>query len=155
MTRTFVRSTFIGLVLVAGVVVGGCTSARNDLGPHQSSCFRVLPAAEKAVAGRGRLAGVKYLSADAFLASLRSLRHYSAVKLPPALESAARSSVCLVAYQGEFTTADVKDGWSPRRGTSSGAFAIVVVRQSDDELLATVILRRAPLRLARVFPSLH
>ena len=77
------------------------------------------------------------------------------VVVPIALKDASRVATCLVAFTGRFTTSNVEKGWSPT-GTA-GRIAIVVVRQHNLELLATVVLGRVPPRLvfARVFPRLR
>ena len=64
-------------------------------------------------------------------------------------------ATCLVAFKGHFTASTVERGWAPEGGV--GRIAIVVVRQRDSSLLATVVLTHIPRQLifAHVFPSLH
>ena len=134
-------------VLAAALVLGACTSSRNGLGTPDAACYRVLPEAIAAVHGRGTFAGVRYVAPK----TLATERHVGAV--PPALVAASRVATCLVAFVGQFEPAAVSLGWSPSGG--AGRYAIVVVRQSDSRIVATVVLRHLPLRVARVFPSLR
>jgi len=142
------------LVALAAVVtltglVGGCTTARNGLGTHDSACFRVYPEASAAVHGHGRFAGERYLPPRALIIELHG------VVVPDALQDASRVATCLVAFTGRFTVSDVAQGWAPF--ATAGRMAIVIVRQRDLVLLATVVLNRIPPRLvfARVFPRLR
>jgi hypothetical protein len=77
------------------------------------------------------------------------------VVVPDALADASRVATCLVAFTGHFTASSVERGWAPNGG--SGRIAIVVVRQSNSVLLATVVLSHIPRRLvfAHVFPRLR
>jgi hypothetical protein len=110
--------------------------------------------AKRAVHGIGLFAGVRYLVAKDLRADLRAStergakRHHEE-RVPPAL-LAARSAVCIVAWQGHFAPSTVLAGWSPHQ--RSGSLAIVVVRQRDDHVLVTMVLEHAPLGLSRVFP---
>lgn len=142
------------LVALAAVVtltglVGGCTTARNGLGTHDSACFRVYPEALAAVHEHGRFAGERYLPPRALIIELHG------VVVPDALQDASRVATCLVAFTGRFTVSDVEQGWAPF--ATAGRMAIVIVRQRDLVLLATVVLNRIPPRLvfARVFPRLR
>ncbi len=139
---------FVAVVTVTGLL-GGCTAARNGLGTHDSACFRVYPRAVAAVHGHGRFAGERYLPPRALIIELHG------VVVPDALQDVSRVATCLVAFTGRFTVSDVKQGWAPF--ATAGRIAIVIVRQHDLVLLATVVLNRIPPRLvfARVFPRLR
>jgi hypothetical protein len=102
-----------------------------------------------AVHGHGRFAGERYLPPRALIIELHN------VVVPDALQDASRVATCLVAFTGRFTTSNVERGWAP--SGSAGRIAIVVVRQRDLVLLATVVLGRIPPRLvfASVFPRLR
>jgi hypothetical protein len=145
------RAKLVAFVAVVAVIgsLGGCTAARNGLGTHDSACFRVYPEAVAAVHGHGHFAGERYLPPRALIIELHG------VVVPDALQDASRIATCLVAFTGRFTASDVKQGWSPIGST--GRIAIVIVRQRDLVLLATVVLNRIPPRLvfARVFPRLR
>ena len=138
----------VAVVAVTGLL-GGCTAARNGLGTHDSACFRVYPEAVAAVHGHGRFAGERYLPPRALIIELHD------VAVPDALQDVSRVATCLVAFTGRFTASDVEQGWAPIG--SAGRIAIVIVRQRDLVLLATVVLNRIPPRLvfAHVFPRLR
>jgi hypothetical protein len=139
----------LAIVVASAGAIGGCTASRNELGNHDNACFRVLPEALAAVHHRGDFAGERYLAPRALIVQLHN------VVVPDALADASKVATCLVAFTGRFSVSDVKRGWSPTG--SSGRIAIVVVRQRDLVLLATVVLGRIPPRLvfAHVFPRLH
>ena len=141
------RAAFCALVALAGLL-GGCTAARNGLGTHDSACFRVLPEALAAVHDRGHLVGERYLQPRALIIDLRHLT------VPDSIADASRVATCLVAFTGHFKASSVKRGWGPMG--EEGRIAIVIVRQRDLVLLATVVLGRIPPRLifAHVFPRL-
>lgn len=145
------RKPFVMLaaILALAGTVSGCTASRNDLGTHDSACFRVLPEALAAVHDRGHLAGERYLPPRELIVSL------SHVVVPDALVDASKVATCLVAFRGNFTSSNVEKPWAPTGDT--GRIAIVIVRQRDLMLLATVVLGRIPPRLvfAHVFPRLH
>jgi len=147
----FRRKVFasMAMVVVSAAAIGGCTASRNGLGNHDNACFRVLPEALAAVHHRGHFAGERYLAPKALIVQL----HH--VVVPDALADASKVATCLVAFTGRFSVSDVNRGWAPTG--SSGRIAIVVVRQRDLVLLATVVLGRIPPRLvfAHVFPRLH
>ncbi len=150
------RASFLGrafaslaIVVASAGAIGGCTASRNELGNHDNACFRVLPEALAAVHHRGHFAGARYLAPKALIVQL----HH--VVVPDALADASKVATCLVAFTGRFSVSDVTRGWAPTGG--SGRIAIVVVRQRDLVLLATVVLGRIPptLVFAHVFPRLH
>jgi hypothetical protein len=142
------RVLSVAVIVMAGLLAG-CTAARNGLGTHDSACFRVYPEALAAVHGHGRFAGERYLPPRALIIGLHG------VVVPDALQDVSRVATCLVAFTGRFNVSDVKHGWAPF--AAEGPIAIVVVRQRDLVLLATVVLNRIPRRLvfARVFPRLR
>jgi hypothetical protein len=141
----------LGLAALAAAslaVLAGCTSPRNALGTPTSACYKVLPEARAAVHGQGRFSGVRYVTVADFARALDKMK----VQLTdvPLTSSHLTTAVCVVAYRGHFSAADVTDG-TPA-GARSGRFALVVLRASDARVLATVVLAHAPLRLARIDP---
>jgi hypothetical protein len=137
------------LVVSAAGLLAACTASRNGLGTHDSVCFRVYPEALAAIHGHGRFAGERYLPPRALIVDMPG------GGVPDALVDASRVATCLVAFTGHFTASSVERGWAPRGG--AGRIAIVIVRQRDSMLLATVVLERIPRQLvfAHVFPGLH
>ncbi len=94
------------LVVLAGTL-GGCTSARNGLGTHDSACFRVLPEALAAVHRHGHLVGERYLPPRALILNLPN------AVAPDALQDASKVATCLVAFTGHFKASAVERGWAP------------------------------------------
>ena len=141
------RALLCGLVVLAGTL-GGCTATRNGLGTHDSACFRVLPEALAAVHRHGHLAGERYLPPRALILNLPK------TTVPDSLADASKVATCLVAFTGHFKASSVERGWAP--SGRAGRIAIVIVRQHDLVLLATVVLVRIPHRLvfAHIFPRL-
>lgn len=147
--RVAVRRTGAGIAALAliAAVAGGCTSPRNVLGPRESPCFKVLPAAVRATGGSARLRGVRYLSPRALLALRRRRPAVPPQALPPGLRRERSRSLCLVGFSGRFTLSSVTKGFAPRAGP--WGFAVVVADPSTGAVVATVLFRRAPLRFSR------
>ena len=118
--------------LLAALSLGGCTSARSNLGTSVSSCFSALPAASRAVGGHGRLVSVH-------LVTLRDLERV-APKAYAALDTdqGPRTRVCAVAFSGNFTSHTVHQP----RGGPSGRLAVAVLDTPSNHLVGTVIVRR-------------
>lgn len=125
--------------------LGGCVSPRNGLGTNSSQCFRALAVARADVGKKATFAGVRYLTASQLKGDLKRSRSHTLAGLP-----AANHPICLVAYRGSFSVASVKNPWPPGRKT--GKLALVAVQQSNEHVVLTILLTRAPLRLTREFP---
>lgn len=132
--RQKVVCVMFGAMLLAGGL-SGCTSARSSLGTTDSSCFLDLPAAAQGVVHHGRFTGIHLFS----VTQLRKL----APRLVDELEVAHATAphMCVAAYEGTFSAAGV----DKPLGRSSGLLAIAVVNASNRKLLATVLIKRAPL----------
>jgi hypothetical protein len=138
-------------VMVAGT--GACGAGRNILGTNTGPCFLALPVAKRAVAGRGKLAGVRMIDIPRLTSApgdraVRALLDLIAVPLP--------RDVCLVAYAGSFTLGHVEQPTGPLLPGPGGAgqYAIVVVTAPTSELLGTFVVRRLPLDFARMHVGL-
>ena len=141
------------VVVTASIVLAGCTSARNALGPAESPCFQALPVAHAAVNDTGHFSGVRYLTATQLTSALETVKKYTGGRLAiPAALLHQTSAVCAVAYYGHYKSSRVANGWAP--GKTTGSFAIVVVRVPKIEVLITTVTRRPPLRLTKLFPSI-
>jgi hypothetical protein len=143
-------------LLAASFALGGCAVVRNALGTHDSACFRALPVADGAVREAGRFAGLKYTTVGDLEDALRRAPGGVVVAPPGALDVSRGTGVCVVAFlapHGPFQEGAVLDGWAPT-GTTEGHFAIVVVRQSDLRVLATVVIEHEPIGFVRTFPRL-
>jgi hypothetical protein len=153
MRRLAVRGCLAALALWCGVAVSSCTSVRNTLGTHVSACFRVLPEADQAVDQQGQYKGVHFEPVRSLLLDIHKQHLGSAADNPPAaIKQAEHFPVCLVEYNGNYQLAGLEDGWSPS-GAPTGSYAIVVVRQSDSRVVATVLLQHEPERFSRTYPT--
>jgi hypothetical protein len=135
------------LFLLAASLVSSCTASHNVLGTGDNPCFRVIPEARAAVHDRGTFEGTTYVAPEHLL---RAIKHRNGV--PDSLQDVARMATCLVAFKGDFTASDVELGWAPH---GPGKVAVVVVRQRNDVVVATVVLHREPLRFGHFFSSLQ
>ena len=120
------------LAATGGLVLASCSSVRNDLGTGNSSCYVALPAASAAVHHRGHLHGVRLEST----AALRS----RAPLLYRAATAGDQLSVCLVAFTGRFTRAEVLRP----TGQAAGDLAVVELGYPDHRVLQTLLLTRQP-----------
>ena len=138
---------------VAGVTLGGCTAARNSLDTGVSRCFRVLPVARADVGSSGLFLGVLWSPGKAVVDAVSKELQGAppAPPVPPALVAAENHMTCLVAFKGSFAASQVQDGWAPLPGPA--LTAVVVVRQSDAQILATVLFHRIPGQLDFFHPS--
>jgi hypothetical protein len=144
------RASAVAIALLCGLgtTLAACTSGGSVLGTRDSACFRVLPIARHDVGQAPKFAGVRHLPSSTLLGELRRHHHTPASAVPESLE-ANRSAACLVAFRGLFTPADVDQAWAPRPGPYH--VAIVIVDESNDRLLATVLLRSTPLNFSHQF----
>lgn len=130
------RAALAVVLMGAAGLLGGCASARSELGTAESSCYIALPAAYAAVHHHGRLRGVQ-------LVSVTSLRRRA-----PLLFRAATTApkprvaqVCLVAFGGRFTDGHV----SRPIGNETGRLAVVELQFPSKRLLATLLITHPPL----------
>ena len=135
------RVAALSAALVSTVALSACTAPRNTLGTNSSACFRAVPVATDAVHDRGKLTGVRLLKSK----DLDQRPHFRAL-----LESRAGTTVttvCAVSFQGHYTLGQVEKpfGRSPVGG--SGTVAIVIVSNTADKLLGTLVLSHVPLPL--------
>jgi hypothetical protein len=140
-TRGTVSCLLVAIAaLMATGVLGGCAADRAALGTNSSPCYRALAVAEDAVHSRGTFAGVRLVGTS----SLRHLPHLEQIleeRMPTRL-----TTVCLVAYRGEFRPIQVERPAGPVPPGGVGHFAVVVVSTPQNRLIATVLLEREPVR---------
>jgi hypothetical protein len=143
------RRAVLGLVLglgLASTTLTGCTAARNGLGTHASSCFRILPEAHAAAGKNSRFDGVLSTSAVVLVEAVGREPHSGPPPVPPApLAATSHEMTCLVRFRGVFSLSTVSRGWAPGPGPYWNA--IVVVRQPTADVVATVLFRRIPLSI--------
>lgn len=134
-TGRWLRLAGAAAALVAGVALGGCASARNNLGTAGSTCYLGLPEAIGAVHHHGHLVGLRLVS----VASLeqRAPRLYQAARRAPGKKV---GQVCLVAFTGRFTASSVQHPI----GRSRGHLAVVELGYPSKRVFATLLVRHAP-----------
>jgi hypothetical protein len=121
--------------ILLATVLAGCTSARSSLGTSDSSCYLSLPSTSKAVGGHGKFLGIHAYTPS----QLKARAPHLSADLTAA--HATSSHMCVAAYSGSFTAANV----SKPLGKAGGRLAAAVVNASDRTILATVIFGRLPL----------
>ncbi len=126
----------LGVGALVVLLLGGCTSVRNNLGTADSPCYLALPAATRSVGTTSRLVGVH-------LTTLKTVARDSDL-LADALHITNRSvdRACVFEFTGRFTHSSV----SSPRGHVAGRFAVVVLTSPGNRLLGTVILNHSPFR---------
>jgi len=111
------------------LVLPACDQPHNALGTGSSVCFRALAPAHRAV-HTGTLVGVRR-------ANLDQLR-----RRVPAAAQLGTTTVCLVAYHGDYSAGSVER----QMGDHAGSYAIVAVELKHDAVLATFVTNRLPVR---------
>lgn len=117
-------------VAVAAAAMAACGGPRNSLNTDASVCFRSLAVASGAVHHKGKLVGVRRVSA-----------HQFAMQMPDVI-APDHDPVCLVAYQSDYRPGDVTDAHPP----VAGRYAVVAVTSGRPTLLGTRVTDRLPLR---------
>ena len=138
--RTRLRVVVAAAALAASVLTG-CTSARSNQGTADESCYLALPTAQKAVGGKGHLAGVRKYS----LSSLHGMAPRLYGHLSHGMSS--HQAICLAAYKGHFVSSEVEKPL----GRESGTLAVAVVTTPGNKVLGTLILNRIPVRFQHQF----
>jgi hypothetical protein len=90
---------------------------------------------------------VRELGVGSFARALNALRPQ--LVDVPFHEARLTTTVCVVAYLGHFDSARVERGWQADART--GKFALVVVRETDDRVLATLVLAKVPLQFSHLY----
>ena len=136
------RVALAGLALtLSATVLTGCTSARTNQGTADESCYLALPTAQKAVGGKGHLAGVRKVSLNTLRGMAPRLYGHLSDDVP------GHQAVCLAAYRGHFTQDEVQKPL----GRQSGPLAVAVVTTPGNKVLGTLILNRIPVRFQHQF----
>lgn len=122
-------------VAIAAAALGGCASARSELGTANSNCYIDVASALHAVQHEGRLHGIR-------LVTVASLRPHATLLYRAARSAKHRpSEVCLVAFEGKFTASHVVRSM----GRRSGHYAVVEFSYPGRGLLATLLTRSTPI----------
>ncbi len=120
----------MAVAVAAMVAVAACGGPRNSLNTDASVCFRSLAVASGAVHHKGKLVGVRRVSAHKFAAQM------------PEATVKGHDPVCLVAYQSDYRPGEV-DGAPP---PGAGRYAVVAVATGSPTLLGSRVTDRLPLR---------
>jgi hypothetical protein len=120
----------VGLAAAALVGVTSCGGPRNSLNTDASVCFRSLAVASGAVHHKGKLVGVRRVSARVFRREM------------PETTAAGSAPVCLVAFQSDYQAGEVADAGPP----AAGRYAVVAVATGTPTLLGARVTDRLPLR---------
>lgn len=127
---------------LGGFALGGCTSVKNGLGPHDSICFSTIPEARHLVGKSPHFAGVRYITPGTLRHSVER-RFHRHVTFPPRLAKRQWHAACLVAFSGQLSNRLVTMSWHP--GPGPYRFVIVVIRLDGHRLLGTIVMARSPL----------
>jgi hypothetical protein len=128
MMARHLRAAMLAVILV---MVSACAAPRNTLGTHSSSCFRALPTAQAAVHHKGRLVGVRRVSASELQRAF------------PSADVEAKHVYCVVAFSGDYRAQDVDQP----AGDPGGRDAVVIVTARGTTVLYTFLVPRVPLHL--------
>ncbi len=124
------RRATVAMAVGATVVMAACGGPRNSLNTDASVCFRSLAVASNAVHHKGKLVGVRRVSA-------REL-----AKQMPEATVAGRDPVCLVAFASDYRPGQVDHAQPP----GPGRYAVVAVTTGTPTLLGARVTDRLPLR---------
>jgi hypothetical protein len=140
------QAALIAAITVTAAGLAACGAGRDAMGTNAGPCFAALPIAKKAVRGRGEFAGVRLVDVSSFTARNGRAMH----ELLDLLPVPRPREVCLVAYAGSFTPGQVERPLGPPPSAAAGRYAIAVVTAPPGpRLLATFVVRRAPLIFSR------
>jgi hypothetical protein len=128
-------------LVLAATLLTACSAARTGLGTTDESCYLALPTAAKAVGGHGHLEGVRKYTVQSLRGVAPRLYAHFGHTMPK------NKSVCLAAYTGHFTESAV----SKPLGRKAGTLAVAIVTTPGNELVATLILTKIPVRFRHVF----
>lgn len=128
-SRALVVAVTATMAAVAGTLTA-CAGPRNSLNTDASVCFRSLAVASGAVQHKGRLVGVRRVSARQFTAQM------------PHTTARPRDPVCLVAYESDYRPGQVAAADPP----GPGRYAVVAVTAGTPVLLGATVTDRLPLR---------
>ena len=139
------RMGAIAVVALGMLSLSACTAARDTLGTNSSPCFRALALAADAVHDRGVFTGVRLVSVSS-LAKLHHVDLHHVEQMLSQRSSTRLHNLCLVSYRGTFRPDQVKQPAGPLPPSGVGHFAVVVVSNPQNVVLATFVLQKEPVR---------
>lgn len=128
----------LGLVIALVLGAGACAGGRISLGTGASACYRDLPPANDAVHHKGKLVGVRRVSAG----NLRAHLPHDAT-----LATLPDQDLCLFAFSGTFPPASVTGA----QNTKVGHYAVIAVGTRNTDVVGATVTDQLPTR----FKHLH
>jgi hypothetical protein len=130
-------SVSVSVAVAAAVSLGlpACGSPRTSLGTDASACFRALPVARQAVHERGRLVGVRRVSAE------------HALRIVPHNDRRDDGSVCLIGFHDSYDRGNV-DGVVRVDGSKFAIVAVALDRRP--RRLGTLLTDQLPERFSHL-----
>ncbi len=142
-TRRRRRSALVAVatsLLLAATLLTACSAARIDLGTTDDSCYLALPTAAKSVGEHAHLEGVRKFTVSGLRGVAPKLYGRISHDVPKG------KAVCLAAYTGHFTASSV----SKPLGRKAGTLAVAIVTTPGNDLLATLVLTKIPVRFRHI-----
>jgi hypothetical protein len=127
-------------LLLAATLLTACSAARIGLGTTDESCYLALPTAAKAVGPHAHLEGVRKFTLTSLKTVAPRLYGRFAHDVPKGKD------VCVAAYTGHFTESSV----SKPLGREAGTLAVAIVTTPGNDLLATLVLKKIPVRFRHI-----
>jgi hypothetical protein len=141
------RATTAAIVLLMSATVAGtagCASVRSGLGTSSSVCFRAIPVGKTAVQAKSStFVGVRS-------ASEKDIEKFGSTHDLLVAEMIKRNGgklkgLCLIAFHGSFDPTSVHELLGPVPPVGHRAYAVVVVSEPSNKLLATLIRSKEPI----------
>ncbi len=133
-----IRGAALGLVIALALGTGACAGGHISLGTGASACFRDLPPANDAVHNKGKLVGVRRVSASTLRARLP--KDATLATLPD-------QNLCVFAFSGTFPPGSVTGA----KSTKIGHYAIISVGTKNTDVVGAFVTDQLPTR----FKHLH
>lgn len=133
-------------LLMSATIVGtaGCAAVRSGLGTSSSVCFRAIPVGKAAVTAKASaFVGVRSASAKD-IDKFGSTHNLLAAELTQR-NGGKLKGLCLIAFHGTFDPTSVHELLGPVPPVGQRRYAVVVVSEPSNKLLATVIRSKEPI----------
>ncbi|MDP9074599.1 MAG: hypothetical protein M3N98_10580 [Actinomycetota bacterium] len=135
---TGIRRQTAAAAAALAILAASCAGGRTTLGTGASVCFRALPPAKAAVHDKGRLVGVRRVSAATLKKRIPNDR---------TLATLPDQQLCVVAFDGSFDAPQVTGAV----GNAHGRYALVAVAIKRPDVVRAFVTNRLPTR----FNHLH
>lgn len=135
------RMAGLGIVLALATGLCGCAGGRISLGTNAGACFRALPPARGATHGKGKLVGVRRVSAATLKARMPE---------DSTLATLPAQDLCVFAFNGSYAAGTVAGAATGAANTNPGRFAIVAVSTKSPAVVASAVVDELPTRFAHL-----